>query len=53
MKQVFPANRALMATRIMLALFGGACLAFGLANHGHTDVLEKAVRICTECIGLG
>ena len=28
-------------------------ILLGIANGGMSDVLQKAVRICTECIGLG
>ncbi len=37
------------------ALFAAAVLliVLGIANGGAGDVLAKAVRICSECIGLG
>lgn len=44
---------------VILALRGGvfalavALIILGVDNGGMNDVLEKAVRICTECIGLG
>ena len=28
-------------------------VAVGVFNGGMSDVLQKAVKICTECIGLG
>jgi hypothetical protein len=28
-------------------------IAIGITNGGMADVLGKAIRICTECIGLG
>ena len=28
-------------------------IIIGITNGGMTDVLAKAVKICTECIGLG
>nr|MBE6545081.1 thioredoxin [Oscillospiraceae bacterium] len=28
-------------------------IAAGIFNGGMEDVLQKAVKICTECIGLG
>lgn len=28
-------------------------IVLGILNHGMEDVLQKAIRICTECIGLG
>ena len=30
-----------------------AFIIVGIVNGGMSDVLGKAVRICTECIGLG
>lgn len=32
---------------------GVAFLILGIGNGGMNDVLQKAIRICTECIGLG
>ena len=29
------------------------CIVLGIVNGGMHDVLNKAIRICTECIGLG
>jgi multisubunit Na+/H+ antiporter MnhC subunit len=36
-------------------LLGVACvlIVIGLTQNGFYDVLQKAIRICTECIGLG
>ena len=34
-------------------LLAAALIALGVLNGGLRDVLVKAVRICTECIGLG
>ena len=31
----------------------GALVILGILNGGLRDVLAKAVKICTECIGLG
>ncbi len=38
-----------------LILLGVACvlIIIGLTQDGFYDVLQKAIRICTECIGLG
>lgn len=30
-----------------------ACIIFGYANGGIADVIGKAAKICTECVGLG
>lgn len=40
---------------IRLALVGVACVLviIGVCTGDFTDVLQKAIRICTECIGLG
>lgn len=40
---------------IRLVLVGVACalIVIGLTQDGFYDVLQKAIRICTECIGLG
>ncbi len=40
---------------IRLVLVGAACALIGLGSFsdGYYDVLQKAIRICTECIGLG
>jgi hypothetical protein len=40
---------------VRLVLVGAACalIIIGLIQDGFYDVLQKAIRICTECIGLG
>ncbi len=40
---------------VRLVLVGAACalIVIGLIQDGFYDVLQKAIRICTECIGLG
>ena len=43
----------LWITRGVVAAVGIVCLVSGLTNGGVQSVLEKAVRICTQCIGLG
>ena len=37
---------------VLLAL-GGAMIALGVARGEHWAVLEKAIRVCLECIGIG
>ncbi|MBO5776665.1 MAG: thioredoxin [Clostridia bacterium] len=44
---------ALLVTRIIVAVVAVTFIALGAVNGGMADVLGKAVRICTECIGLG
>ena len=42
-------------TALWAALFCAAALlvVLGVANGGARDVLAKAAKICSECIGLG
>ena len=42
-------------TALWAALFcaGIVLVVLGILNGGMLDVLTKAVRICSECIGLG
>ena len=42
-----------LITRIALGVIGVVFVVFGIFNGGMADVLEKAVKICTQCIGLG
>ena len=39
--------------RIAVLIAGAAFLAFGLSRGEFSDVLQKAMRICLECIGIG
>ncbi len=41
------------AVRIAVVLIAFLFIVLGILNGGMGDVLAKAVRICTECIGLG
>ena len=36
-----------------ILVVGIVCIVLGVRNGGMADVLGKAIRICTECIGLG
>lgn len=38
---------------IFFVLVGGALMITGIINGEHTEVFEKAIRICLECIGIG
>lgn len=40
-------------TRLVLVGIACALIVIGLTQDGFYDVLQKAIRICTECIGLG
>lgn len=40
---------------IRMAVFAAAVIfiAMGISQNGHLDVMNKAIRICFECIGIG
>lgn len=46
-------NGALWGIRVAILLLAALLLILGSQNGGMADVLGKAVKICTECIGLG
>ena len=46
-------KRAINATRVVVFLIAILFIVLGVRNGGMRDVLQKAIRICTECIGLG
>ena len=39
--------------RIAIGITGAAALFLGLLQGGYRDTLQKAIRICLECIGIG
>ena len=43
----------LKAARMMIAAVAVIFILLGILNEGYVDVLGKAIKICTECIGLG
>jgi hypothetical protein len=45
--------RVLWGVRAVILAVGILFVVLGVINGGMADVLGKAVRICTECIGLG
>lgn len=45
--------RVTTAVRCVLILAAVVLIIMGIVNDGVADVLGKAIRICTECIGLG
>ena len=40
-------------TKIFLGAIGVSFIAIGLYQGGYNDILQKAIRICLECIGIG
>ncbi len=46
-------NVKIEAARLGLLAAALACAAVGLAGGEYGEVMEKAVRICLECIGIG
>ena len=46
-------KKATAAVRGMVLVFSAALILLGLCNGGMKDVFVKAVKICTECVGLG
>ena len=43
----------LLTVRIVVLIAGIALLVLGTLNGGARDVVQKAIKICRECIGLG
>ena len=54
-KEYFLKNNKQILLGVRIALVGAAVvfIILGVANGGMADVLNKAIKICTECIGLG
>lgn len=56
-KQAAPASETKAAwlpmVQTVIAVLAAAMIAYGAISGGTTDVLAKAVNICTECVGLG
>lgn len=46
-------NRAVLFLRAGVVILGLAFLTAGLARREHLEVLQKAVMVCLECIGIG
>lgn len=49
-KPIISGARIMRGIILITAVF---LLVFGISKGGHTDVRNKAVRICYECIGIG
>lgn len=52
-KKAPESTRAVNVIRWSIVCIGAAMLVYGFLAGGTTDVLTKAVNICTECVGLG
>ncbi|MBQ2242520.1 MAG: hypothetical protein II319_10295 [Clostridia bacterium] len=52
-KAIKKSERNVKITRLVLVGIACALIVIGLTQDGFYDVLQKAIRICTECIGLG
>lgn len=46
-------GKAVWLARWGLLAAGTGFIVLGLLREEHLDVLEKAVRVCLECIGIG
>lgn len=46
-------EKILLGTRLTLLVLAVTFIIIGIFNGGMADVLQKAINICTECIGLG
>ncbi len=50
---ILESGKIISVLRIVILLLAAALIVLGVFNGGMSDVLAKAVKICTECIGLG
>ncbi len=48
-KKIFSSNRV----TVLLLFIGMVFLALGIWRKEYTIVMEKAINICLECIGIG
>ena len=46
-------NSAIFVAQVILIVLAAVMIVAGIFNGSANDVLQKAIRICTECIGLG
>ena len=46
-------SKTKLVKRSILLTVAAILLILGLVNNGYTDVKNKAIRICYECIGIG
>lgn len=47
------AGKILLTVRILVFLVAVLFIILGILNGGMGDVIKKAIKICTECIGMG
>ncbi len=47
------ADKCRLALRIFVLLLAVLFILLGILNGGMADVVKKAIKICTECIGMG
>lgn len=50
---LFSSKNLVLYTRVALLCLGVVFVVVGVFNGGMKDVFAKAIKICTECIGLG
>ena len=46
-------NKSVLFTRYSLLGLAVVLIAVGLLKQEHIEVMQKAVKICLECIGIG
>lgn len=46
-------DRTVLAIRYGLLVLAAVLTAIGLLKEEHLEVIQKAVKICLECIGIG
>lgn len=51
--QNYQSEKTLLGARLTLLVLATTFIIIGIFNGGMADVLQKAINICTECIGLG
>lgn len=46
-------RKSIIISRLVSLAAGLGMLGFGIADNGARAVLQKAIRVCLECIGIG
>lgn len=52
-QKAIPTGKVTMVVRYAILAIALFCVIYGFCNEGIIDVIAKAAKICTECIGLG